>query len=732
MKPNASFLLSALASASLLTLSHLPAAQAQPMRTDLTSTQPHAATEPTQQSLPTVQVQASGLELPVDQSTAAVELLEGQDLLIRRASSIGASLDGLENVRNNDYGAGAGRPIIRGMDGPRVRILSDGAEVQDASTSSPDHALAIEPLLATQIEVIRGPSTVLYGGGIGGGVVNVLDGRVPTEKPLKGYKGNVEVQKSTNAREGTGLFSITGGTGPIVVHAEALKRSAQDYSAGKNWSEGRKVIGSNNETWYGSVGASLVQEKGYIGFAYSNLRSKYGLPGHSHEYEGCHPHGNHLHCGSHDDHDHGHGHDEHAHEEEHAHNEHGHEGHDHGHDGHDHDHDHGSEVPMVDMRSQRWDLRGEWRQPVDGIARIKFRSGITDYQHDEIEHGGVGTSFTNKAYDGRLEVEHEAFGPVRGLVGLQLTQRKFAAVGEEDYIQPSKTNNTAIFALEEYKFSEAIRFELGLRQEWQRAKLDETSDSKVKHNMTSVSTGASWDFAPGHILALSLSATERAPTAEELFSNGIHLATNTYERGNPSLKAEKSRNVDISLRKTSGDTRYRLTAFYNRINDYIYASTTDQFEDFRLIDYRQKDAIFKGLEARISQQLNTNWRIGAFGNMVNAKFTNGGGYVPRVPSRRLGVDANWQWNGWAAGAEVYRNYAQNHIADYETRTPAYTMLNLQASYTGRYGDSSDQTWEVFARLDNALNKLAFNHSSFIKNQAPLRGRNLRVGLKVSF
>ena len=705
MKPNASFLLPVVATASLLALTALPAQAQLPVA--------QAAPAPTTaQSLPPVQVQASGLALPVDQTTAPVELLEGQALLVRRASSLGASLDGLESVRNNDYGAGAGRPMIRGMDGPRVRILSDGVEVQDASTSSPDHAVAIEPMLAKQIEILRGPSTLLYGGAIGGGVVNVLDDRVPTTRPEKGYEGSIELQKDTSAKEGTGLFSLTGGTGPIVVHAEALKRSAQDYSVGKHWSEGSKVIGSNNETWYGSLGASWVHDKGYIGLAYSNLRSRYGLPGHSHEYEGCHPHGSHLHCGSHDDHGHDHA--------------------GHGHDEHDHDHDHAGEVPTVDMRSQRWDLRGEWRQPIDGIARIRLRSGWTDYRHDEIDHGEVGTSFTNKAYDARLEAEHEAIGALRGLVGLQLTQRKFAAIGEEDYIQPSKTRNTALFALEEYTLTEALRLELGLRQEWQRAQLDAKSDSKVSHNMTSISTGASWDFTPGHVLALSLSASERAPTAEELFSKGIHLATNTYERGNAKLKAEKSRNIDVSVRKTAGDTRYQLTAFYNRINDYIYASTTDQYEDFRLIDYRQRDAIFKGLEGRISQQLNTNWRVGLFGNMVNAKFSHGGGYVPRVPSRRLGIDGQWQWNGWNASAEIYRNYAQNHIAAYETRTPAYTMLNLQASYTARYGSVNGQTWEVFARLDNALNKLAFNHSSFIKNQAPLRGRNLRVGLKLNF
>lgn len=672
----------------------------------------HEAAPAATQSLPTVQATASLLDVPVDQAATPVELLGADELRTRRAATLGATLDGLAGVRNNHFGAGAGRPVIRGSDGPRVRVLSDGVEVQDASTSSADHAVALEPLLATEIEVSRGPATLLYGGGVTGGVVNVRDGKIPTAVPERGVEGAVEVQKESSAREGVGLFSLTGGAGNVALHVEGLKRSAQDYDTGSGWSEGSRVAGRHNRSWYGSVGASWLHERGYLGLAYSNLRSRYGLPGHSHEYADCHLHGNSLHCGSHDPDPtapegcHWHGTELHCTEE------------------------HGDDIPLVDMRSERWDVRGEWREPVPGIARARLRAGITDYRHDEIEHGAIGTTFTNKAHDARLELEHQRVGALRGLVGVQLNERKFAATGNEAYVEPSTTRQTAVFALEEYQLGQAVRLELGLRYEWQRARLEGSRRIvRTRHDMGSVSGGASWNFAPGHVLALSLSASERAPTAEELFSSGVHLASSTYERGNSRLKSERSRNFDLSLRKTAGATRYQLTGFYNQIADYIYAATTDQHENFRLIDYRQRDATFKGLEARLSHQWNPQWRTGIFGDVVRASFQNGQA-VPRIPAHRLGLDAQWQWQHWTAGAEVYRNFAQNRIASYETRSPAYTMLNLKAAYHGHYGQGQD--WELYATLDNALDKLAFNHTSFVKTQSPLRGRSLRVGLRLGF
>lgn len=686
---------------------------------------PATATEPVPQTanntsadgqLPEVRISASALDLPLDESATPVEVLDGKALQLRSAATLGETLEGLPGVRNNNYGAGAGRPVIRGADAARVRILSDGSEIQDASTSSPDHAVAFEPLLASEIEVLRGPSSLLYGGGITGGVVNVRDNRIPTAVPEKGYEGRIELRKSSNAREGIGLFSVTGGQGPFALHVEGLKRSAGEYEAGKNWSD-KYVNGSNNNTWYGSVGGSFIHQRGYIGLAYSSLRSRYGLPGHSHEYEDCHLHGDALHCASH-------GGGEEAPEGCHWH---GTELHCTGEGEHD------DEIALVSMTSHRWDLRGELQDPLPGFTRAKLRASHTDYAHDEIEHGAIGTSFKNKAHDARLELEHQRIqlgaGELRGLIGVQHSRRDFSAQGTEAYVEPTLTTNRALFALQEYRQGD-WRFELSGRYEWQTAHLDgSTRRGNVKHDMGSLSGGVSWNFQPGYVLAASVSRSKRAPTAEELFAGGIHLASNTWERGNANLGAEQSNNLDISLGKTSGATRYKVSAFYNRINDYIYASTTDRYENFRLIDYTQRDATFKGLEASASHQLSTQWRVGVFGDMVHARF-KGGDAVPRIPSRRLGVNAHWESGPWYAGAEFYRNAAQNRIAAYETRTAGYNMLNLHMGWSGKLGQA--QSYELFAKLDNVFDKLAFNNTSFVKDASPLRGRNLVVGMKVNF
>ncbi|RRD42468.1 TonB-dependent receptor [Comamonadaceae bacterium OH3737_COT-264] len=677
-------------------------------------------------TLDEVRVSASALDIPVSESATPVELLDADALLHRRAATLGDTLEGLPGVRNNHYGAGAGRPVIRGADSARVRILSDGSEVQDASTSSPDHAVGLEPMLASEVEILRGPSTLLYGGGITGGVVNVRDQRVPQALPAGGHEGRIELRKASNGREGTGLFALTGGAGPIALHVEGLKRSADAYRPGSGWSQ-RVVEGSDNRTWHGSLGASFIHERGFIGLAYSRLRSQYGLPGHSHDYEDCHPHGNHLHCGSHGEADHGHG--SHPHESTppgcHWHGEHLHcPGGGHGEEGH---------IALVDMDSARWDLRGQWRDPLPGFTSARLRAGLTDYRHDEIDHGVIGTTFSNQAHDARLELEHQSLaigaGQLRGLIGMQHGRREFSAVGQEAYVEPTDTRTRALFGLQEYRLGD-WRLQWSGRYEWQTARLQgQRRHGTVRHHMGSLSAGLSWGFAPGHVLALSASRSERAPTAEELFASGIHLASNTWERGNPRLRAERSHNLDLAVRKTSGALRYEVSGFYNRIHDYIYARTTDRHENFRLIDYRQRNAIFRGLEARLSWQANAQWRLGISGDVVRARFVRGGA-VPRVPSHRLGLDAHWSAGPWSASAQWYRNFAQTRIAAYETPTRAYNMLNLRLAWQQRLG--AHASYQLYASVDNALNQLAFNHPSFVKEASPLRGRQFTAGLRVAF
>ncbi len=317
-------------------------------------------------ALAPIAVSADPLGLDLNSTALPTTILDGQALVERRQGTLGGTLDGLPGVHADTFGGGASRPVIRGQTAPRVSVLSDGSPLMDASAVSPDHATTIEPLLADRIEILRGPATLRHGGGAIGGVVNVLDKRVPTEKPEGGLAAEAELRGATGTKERAGIFGITGGSDDFVVRVEGLKRRSSDYEV-PDW-PGGKLAGSYSESTQGSLGMSWIGPRGYVGVAFTHIESKYGLPGHNHEYESCHPHGDHLHCG-------GHG------------------------PGDAHDHDHGAEggIPYVRLRSDRVDLRAEYLDPLPGFAKLRLRSGYTHYRHDEIEGGQVGTRFKNEA-----------------------------------------------------------------------------------------------------------------------------------------------------------------------------------------------------------------------------------------------------------------------------------------------------------------------------------------------
>ncbi len=661
-------------------------------------------------TLPELTISASGLALGSSDMSTPVSVLEGDALVLRREATLGETLEGEAGIRSSHFGAGAGRPIIRGMDGPRVRVLSDGSEVHDASTISPDHAVAVEPMLAQQIEVLRGPSALVYGGGTVGGVVNVLDHKIPTALPENGVEGHGELRANTGAHEAAGAFGITAGSGNFALHAEGVKRDANAYRVGRGWGEGRRVDGSFNETDTGSLGLSWIGDKGYIGLAYTSQRNSYGLPGHAHSFEGCHLHGDKLHCGEH--------------------------GHNHGAAQGEAEPEHGAEaVPFVKLRSERWDLRGEYLQPVAGISKIRVRASSTDYRHEEIEAEEVATRFTNKARDGRVEMEHAPIAGLmglRGMLGFQASQRDFSALGEEAFIQPTVTRKNALFLLEEYRWGD-VRLEAALRHDWQRATA-QTSELVRKHSGTSASVGAVWKLAPAYSLGTSFSRSHRLPSAEELYADGLHMATSTYERGNAGLKKETSRNLELTLRKLAGPTTFSVGVFRNSVSNYIYANTVDEQDGLQLIDYTQRDVSFTGIEGQVRQRFNSVLGATVFGDHVRASLKSGDGRagsrnLPRIPATRLGVrlDANWQQ--WQGEVEWFRVARQTRIADFETETPGYNMLNVALGYKLR-----TQTYpvQIYLKASNLTDTLAFSHTSFIKNAAPLMGRSLTVGVRVAF
>ncbi|MNX54759.1 putative TonB-dependent receptor precursor [compost metagenome] len=641
-----------------------------------------------------VVVRALPLGRAGDDVGSHVALLSGDELVHRRQSTLGDTLSGIPGVNSDTFGGGASRPVVRGQAAPRVKVLSEGAGLMDASEVSPDHAISGEPLLLEGIEILRGPSALLYGGGAIGGAVNLLDKKIPTRAPANGGEGVAEFRLGSVDNEEAGVVGMTVGAGNFAVRVEAAARKTDDYKV-PDQAEPR-LDGSYNETSTATLGASWIGSRGYLGAAYTEQTSRYGLAGHEHEFEGCHPHDEELHCDADD-------------------------GHDHGGDGEE-----GHGVPEVRLKSRRVDLRGELRDPLPGIENVRLRAGYTDYQHQELEEGVVSTTFTNEGYDGRIEAQHREIAGFKGVVGLQLSKSDFAAVGEESFLAPSTTKNTGLFVMEERELGD-WHFEGALRQEWQEASALDLPDAE--HKPFSISGSAVWHFMPGWSGAMSLSRSQRAPSAQELYADGVHLATNTYEMGDASLDVETANALELTLRKTAGSTTASVSAYHYIYDDYIFARTLDQFEDFRLIRYSQADATFTGLEGEVRQQLTPWLSATVFGDYVRGELKGDGGNLPRIPAARVGVHAEAFSGPWSGDVEYSRTFKQDDIAAFESETPGYNMVNATVAYDV---DLAGVKSQVFLRGTNLLDELAFNHASFLAETAPQRGRNLVVGVRARF
>ena len=670
-----------------------------------------------------IRVTALGIDESADLIVAPFDVIE-RDELLNRAGTLGDLLNGLTGVHADSFGGGASRPVIRGQGAPRTKILSDGNSILDASDVSPDHAVTVDTLLAQRIEVVRGPATLLYGGGAIGGVVNVLDDKIPTSMPEKGYEGFAALRGNTVADEKAGAISLTGrATDNLAVHFESSMRDAGDYQAA-DWDEPQVdgTFAENNNT---SFGASWIGERGFIGLSYSYRADEYGIPGHSEEYLGCHPEDDELHCDDdHDDH-----HDDHDH-------------HDH-HDDHD-DHDHEEHaVPFVDLNSKRVDMRGEYMNPFAGINKVRFRASSTNYDHTEFEEDEVGAVFGNKGYEARLEFDHAAVMGWQGLFGIQLSDSTFKNGGEHVFMPTVDSRSTGLFVVEHYQLNDAWHFEAGARYDRQnhRPVDDDRNRPSFSDSAFSYSGAAIWNISPGTILSVTYAHAQRLPQAQELYARGIHVASNTYECGliaypltcggtvnNQDITKETADNFELGLRKSEGPFTYSLSLFRNQVDNYIYARTLDQYEDFRLIKYTQRDAEFTGYEAEFGYRFNDVLSASLFSDYVRVGLSSDD-RLPRIPPRRTGGRVNTQLgNGYNAELEFYRAAGADRVASFETAQPAYDMLNLSANYS--FGDEG--RYQVFLRGSNLLDEDVRNQTSFIADVIPMPGRNISAGFRVGF
>ena len=656
------------------------------------------ADDTTTQQLETLTSQAHPLVQTAADFAVADQIIE-QKSLKERAPTIGDALADELGVYSNQYGSGSSRPVIRGQDGPRVKVLQHASETADVSTLSPDHAVTVDPILAKQIEIIRGPSTLLYSAGTVGGLVNVTDQKIPTSMPEKGLEGTAGLRYNSGSDEKLASAGATVALGSqFALRVEGSKREANDYIAPNYFHEHegelekeRRVGNTFAKGETVSVGGSWIGERGFAGIAYTNRQDQYGLPGHSHEYESCTVSGNLLiGCGEEDYGD---------------------------------EHETG---PWVDLKSERYDFRTEILNPLAGFEKLRAHASYTDYQHDEIEGDSVATTFKSKGYDARLEMVHQPIADWEGVVGVQYNQQKLDITGEESILEPTKTQKWSVFGLEHKQWND-FHFELGARVDQQT--IDIESDRKDYDDYAVSYSGAvNWMFAPNYKLSLVGSHQERLPLAQELYADGKHLATNTYERGNENLDVEKSNNLELGFHYDTDKIDYHVHVYHNWYDNYIYAQTTYRYKNFRLVDYTQDKARFYGTEAEASYAINDVYKMSVFGDYVRGKIDNEN--APRLPAGRLGTKVNANFSDtWSGTAEYYHVFEQDRIASYETETEGYNMVNLGLAYNGQYMQGND--YRVYFKANNLLDETVYSHTSFLST-IPQVGRNFTVGLDFSF
>lgn len=627
-----------------------------------------------------------------DELYQPVDVLGGRELRELGRNSLGETLTEFPGINSTFYGPGSSRPVIRGLQGDRVRMLQSGVSTGDVSSGGPDHAVATEPLLAGQIEVLRGPSTLLYGSSAIGGAVNSIDPRIPRETSSHGITGFVQAQGATVNEELNGAASLGGTIGSVGWHASGLLRETGDYRI-PEYAELDPLPGEEKpgtlensavETRTGSLGASWVGSAGYVGAAVTGYGTKYGVPGHEHGDE--------------------HGEDTAVAEEP------------------------GVEL---DLSQFRLDVEGSWSFGAAVIRTAKLRTGYADYTHSELEGDEVGTRFDNREFEGRLEATHAPLGPVSGTWGLQYGNRDVKAAGEEAYLPETRTNRFAAFLYEEVPLG-AVKFGVGAR--WEGAD-HETVDGQSRNNGgLSGSLGVNWAASEAVTLTASGSRSTKLPSSEELFSDGPHAATRLYEIGNPDLANEIGYSGDFGVIVGEGPVTGQLTGFVNSFDDFIFLMPTDSVASgFTVARYSQTDALFYGfelgLEVSIIHRAGNHLALTGFSDYVWAEQRGTSEPLPYIPPLRWGGGARWEIGQWLAKAEVRRVEEQDRVAEFETTTPGYTMVNASVSYaffTGGLGH------EITLRGTNLADVDARNHVSLLKEIAPLPGRDVRLTYRLMF
>lgn len=640
---------------------------------------------------------------------SGVTVLQGIDLTRELRGTIGETLSRQAGVSSTSFGPNASRPILRGFQGERIRILNDGIGSFDVSNTSVDHAVVINPQLAERIEVLRGPASLLYGSSAIGGVVNIIDKRIPREVPTEPVHVDVlgSFGSAATERNISGVVEVPV-TDRIVLHADGSFADSDDLRIGgfllsrpvraaalasadpavRDLAalDGR-LPNSAARTWTAGGGAAFIDADGELGFAYSHYDSLYGVPPRFDLATG---------------------------------------------DG---------EAVRLKVKQDRIDLRGQINAGGSFIDTVKFRFGYADYRHSELdEAGAIGTTFLNQGLEGRLEVAQAkrsiGGGTWRGASGVQLFARRFEAIGDEAFVPRNDTLQAGIFTLQEVDFGTASVEAAGRYERANvKASVSDFRGAPVfadrNFDLFSGSLGASFGFAQGWRLGVNLSHTERAPAAEELLANGPHAGTQAFEIGNRDFVKERANGAELVLRGKGEAYSLEASVYYSRFSDYIYEVQTGAVEDnLPVFQILQDNARYIGFEVQGSATLarlgDSEIKLDALADYTDAKILGGGGAVPRIPPLRMLAGIGVTGPVWDARAEIEHATSQTRVAAFETETAAYTLVNASISVRP-FADRPNTAIVVSA--NNIFDVDARRHASFLKNFAPLAGRDIRVSLR---
>jgi len=645
-----------------------------------------------------------------------ITTLSGDELARKVQSSLGETLSGQPGIHSASFGSAVGRPIIHGLAGPRVKTTVDRIDTLDVSVTSGDHAVGVDPLIADQVTVLRGSSTLLYGSGAIGGVVDVSTSRIHSEA-IDETTGRVQLRASDNADATAGAFSLDAPLGSnVVLHLDGSLSDADDYDipgfaesafqiAAEEAEEAEEghdeeeeeeeevfgiLEGSRSERSSAAVGLSFIGDNGFAGFSISSFDAEYGLVG-------------------------GHGHEEGEEEEE---------------------EEEGEGPGIIDLSQTRFDLEAQLNNPFSGVESINFRLGVNDYEHNELEpNGEVGTLFSNEAWEGRVEVRHESLGGFDGAFGLQLANREFSALGEEAFVPPVESDSLGAFWVGQRDLGNA-ELEAGVRLEQVDYEPSVQGLEDLSFDSFSASLGVLGSVNDSLTLSGLVDISSRAPTIEELYSNGPHLATNSFEIGDPTLNEEDVVALTLSAGYVTDRFEIDASLYTMRFQDYIYEVGTDEEEDgLPVFRYQQNDATFNGLNLKglvhLAEFGDGDFDLNFSLDVVRGELDDvaGNENLPRIPAGRSGVGLSWNNNLWSTSIDYLRVNNQRRVAGTELPTDSYDDLSL---FVQRKLEVSGSEVNLFLHGRNLTDDEQRNHGSIVKDFAPAPGRRWEIGVRMDF